>query len=228
MRKLLSFGALATLVCFMATIAQAQFGRGFGGVTGYQLLLNKSVQEELKLSDEQKEKFKELGTKFTEQAKANREKVSDIEDFKEKFEKLGAMNKELNETAMKDLLPILKEEQVKRFKQIERQQMRTALFANEEFVKAIKLTDEQKEKIKGLTDDMSNDLKELGKALFSKELTQEEFGTKMKSLTKEMDEKIAAILNEDQKKVHKEMLGEPFEVKQEKGAFKGFNKKKKD
>ena len=60
MRKMLALGSLLSLMAIVPTQSHAQRpGGGFGGGGGVMLVSNKSVQEELKLTDEQKEKIGE-------------------------------------------------------------------------------------------------------------------------------------------------------------------------
>src|SRR5262249_11392249 len=100
----LIFGAAALLV----GSAQAQgFGRGGGGVG--QLLSNKSVQEELKLKDEQKEKIKTAVDKVREDMKDDIAKLRDFQNTKP--EERAEIMKKVSEATLKAIDGILTKEQ---------------------------------------------------------------------------------------------------------------------
>src|SRR5262249_3970502 len=130
--------------------------------------------------------------------------------------------KELQEAGTKEVNAILKPEQTKRLTQISRQQdvLRT-LTTDEEAGKALKLSDEQKEKLKGINDDITKDMRELFKSGMKGNF--QEMQEKMAALRKEGKDKALKVLSDDQTKAWKDLVGEPFEVKFE---F-NFGKKKK-
>jgi hypothetical protein len=239
MRKLVAFMALGTILVVVAATAQAQRG-GFGGGTqsAYQLLANKSVQEELKLTDDQKSKVKEVTDKISAEAKekgfggfGKNFKDMSKEEIEKAMAKRAEATKATNEKAMKELTPILKEEQVKRLKQIEHQQLRMGLFTDPETSKALAITDEQKEKIKGIAEEVTKDTAEIGTAMRNKEMDFKDGNKKMEAIRKDGMDKVMAILKDDQKAKYKAMTGEPFEVRFEGfggGGFGGKGKRDKD
>jgi Spy/CpxP family protein refolding chaperone len=200
--------ALAALVAAPASAQQRQPGRGFGGGGGLeQLLANKSVQEEVKIDKDQATKIEEAIKKFREDNKDDYDKAS-FRNQDTKPEEKAEIRKKLNEkftTLAKDLV---KPEQMKRIKQIQLQQQGLQAYANEEVQKGLKITDEQKEKIKTIGDDLRKDIQDLGTG----GNIQERF-TKIREMTKEASEKVQKILTEEQKKAWKEMTGEPFQVR---------------
>jgi hypothetical protein len=237
MRKLFAFMALGTILVVVAATAQAQRG-GFGGGTqsAYQLLANKSVQEELKLTDDQKSKVKEVTDKIFAEAKEKGFGGGGFKNFKDMsqeerekaFAKIAETNKATNEKAMKELGPVLKEEQLKRLKQIEVQQMRMGAFTDAETGKALAITDAQKEKIKVIADETSKDTREIQTAIFSKEMDAKDGGKKMEAIRKDGMDKVLAILTDDQKAKYKALVGEPFEYRPEFGGGFGGGKGKRD
>lgn len=238
MRKLFAFMALGTILVVVAATAQAQRG-GFGGGTqsAYQLLNNKSVQEELKLTDEQKSKVKEVVDKIFAEAKEKgggfgggfkNFKDMSQEEREKAFAKIAEANKATNEKAMKELSPVLKEEQLKRLKQIEVQQMRMGAFTDAETGKALAITDQQKEKIKGIADETGKDAREIQTAIFSKEMDAKDGNKKIEAIRKDGMDKVLAILTDDQKTKYKAMVGEPFEYRPEFGGGFGGGKGKRD
>lgn len=194
------------------------------------LLTNKGVQEEIKLDEEQvktltentKERFaniQESMAKLTEKAKQLDGVAEDKMD-----EKVREVFKEEIETPMKEAEKVLKPEQVKRLKQIHLSNRGLGLFSDAEYAKTLKITDEQKKKAKELQTELTKDLTELGggrpgggRPMQPSKETQE----KMTNLLDEAKEKGLALLTDDQKKIYKDMAGEPYKVKQERGQF-GF------
>jgi hypothetical protein len=219
MRKVLAFGVLFGLMAFIASDANAQ-RFGFGGGGNLILLQNKGVQGELKLTDDQKDKLKATADEFGPKMFEIFQKGKDLSK-----EDREAKIKEIQDAANKEVKTILKAEQMKRLTQISRQQdvLRT-LTTDEDVTKALKFSDEQKEKLKGISDDVRKDMQELFQG-FKKDGGTDftEMQSKMTALRKEGKEKALKVLTDEQKTTWKELTGDPFEVK-----FDGFGKKKKD
>lgn len=209
----LAFGLAACL----STTANAQGpGRGgFGG--GAALLSNKEVQKELKLTDEQIEKADKAGAEMREKMT---EKFQDLRDLEagERREKMASLQKEMAAESKKVAEEILKPEQAKRLEQISLQfafQQGGALaLANPEIQAKLKITDEQKNKLKDLSDDMNEKRRELGQSAQDGGDPQE-MAKKRQALQKEGAEKVMSLMTDDQKKTWKELTGEPFEVRME-------------
>src|SRR5262249_33599198 len=96
MRNLCKVSLSLALVGLLASPALAQRQRQprpGGGFGGGNLLTNKSVQEELKLSKEQKDKLEEAGKTVREKMQKAREEFQDLkpEEIREKF---AALQKE--------------------------------------------------------------------------------------------------------------------------------------
>ncbi len=201
-KLMLAFGALA----LMAAPAWAQ-GPGGGGMGGGAMLLsNKSVQKELKVSDEQVEK---LNTLATETMAKNRERFQGFQDLsqEERQSKMREAQAELH----KGLDGVLKPEQVKRFKQIELQIGGFNAFGQPRVQEALKLTDEQKTKVREISEEARG-------AMPSREDFQSDREAAMKKraeISKGATEKVTALLTEDQKKEWKDLAGEPFDYKPE-------------
>jgi len=186
-------------------------GRGMMGGGAAMLLGIEDVQKDLKITDEQKEKIKTFQTKQREALQGlfggggerpDREKMAEI------------MKKTQDETKafMKEALT---EEQNKRLNQISLQNslktMPAMAFANEDTAKALKITDEQKEKIKAVSEQMGKDMAELRPERGQQPSADAQ--KKMEALRKEANEKIMEALTEDQHKTLKELQGKTFEGK---------------
>jgi hypothetical protein len=220
MRKLLALGALMGLVAFVTATAHAQrpFG-GFGGSSGggIFLLMNKGVQEELKITEEQQTKLRDKTKGIFEKFQEIRAKVKDVPEA-DRQEKTQKLMKEIEEASTKEISEVLKPEQMKRFKQIQRQQsVVTTLLNDEEAGKALDLSAEQKDAVKAVDEELHKQLAELRQQFNSETLE------KSAVARKEANEKALKTLTDVQQKKWKELTGEPFEVKQE-----GFGLRKKD
>ena len=202
-KMVLAFGAVALMAA--PAWAQGRGGMGMGG-GGAMLLTNKSVQKELKVSDEQGEKLKTLSTETMEK---NRERFQGFQDLSP--EERQAKQREAQAELTKSLDGVLKPEQVKRFRQIELQVGGMMAFNQPRVVEALKLTDEQKEKIRGIGEEAQGQMP-------SREDSQADPAAAQKKraeITKGATEKVTALLTEDQKKEWKELAGEPFDYKPE-------------
>jgi Spy/CpxP family protein refolding chaperone len=203
-KMMLAFGAVALMAAPAWAQGQGRGGFGMGG--GAMLLSNKSVQKELKVTDEQTEK---LNTLATETMTKNRERFAGLADAtpEERQSKMREAQAELH----KSLDGVLKTEQVKRFKQIELQVGGLMAFNQPRIQEALKLTDDQKSKVKEIAEEARG-------AMPSREDAQADQAAAQKKraeITKGATEKVTALLTEDQKKEWKELTGEPFDYKPE-------------
>jgi Spy/CpxP family protein refolding chaperone len=207
MRAMLKFAmvvCLAVGLVGMTVAQQRQGGGGFGGP----LVQNASVQKELKLTDEQVSKLKDALAKVRENHKDDVAKLKDLSK-EERREQGTKVFRAISEESNKAIAGILETKQLKRLKQIELQRSGYRAFINPEVQKSLKLTDEQKDKLKTIAEDAGKQMRELrqgGKI-------DAEGRKKLAELTKETKEKVVGVLTDEQKKSWKEMTGEPFEVK---------------
>jgi Spy/CpxP family protein refolding chaperone len=200
-KSILALGVL----CLFASQAHAQ-QRGFGMGGGLQLYMNSGVQKEIKLTEDQVSKVREIVTDIRGKYQDKLQEARDAQDR----EKSMKLNQEMMADAKKAMAEVLKPEQVKRFTEIQMQQMNVMAFQNPEVQKKIALTDDQKEKIKGINDDAMADRREIMQGF-----QDDREGTmkKLAEFNKGLMAKVTALLTDDQKKTWKEMTGEPFEVK---------------
>jgi Spy/CpxP family protein refolding chaperone len=197
---------VAAVVAMAASPALAQQrqrqGGGFGGGMIF-LLGQKSVQDELKLSGEQVKQVKELADKQLESFQGLRDLSQE-----ERRTKMQELNKANNEAVAK----ILKPEQLKRVKQISLQQQGARAVNSEEVAKALKVTEDQKEKIREIQMKSFEEMREL---------QGEENAKKRQELMKETNEKMMNVLTAEQKAELKKMQGEPFKGEIQRPGFGG-------
>ena len=212
-KKLLVVGIAALLAA--PVFAQPPGGGGPGGRGGFgrggrggvsMLLTNKSVQDELKLTEDQVTKARDVVTKTREKYQDEMTKLRDLTGD-ERRDKMQALTTKISEETMKGLGDVLKPEQVKRLKQIALQQRGAGALADAEIQKTLKITDEQKAKLKTITDDAAKARADIGRG--------EGAGEKMAALRKDTLTKSEAVFNADQTKAWKDMVGASFEIKME-------------
>lgn len=181
-----------------------------GGVAA--LAMNPSVQDELKLTDEQKTKLKDAADGIGAKMRARMEKFREMseEERREALRNMAEEGRKMAEEGKKVVEGILQPEQMKRLKQIGWQQANVMAFADAEVQDGLKLTDEQKGKIKSIGEEARQDIEELMRSMRDNPQQGRE---KMKALQSEIMEKIQEELTADQRKSWKEMLGTPFEIK---------------
>jgi Spy/CpxP family protein refolding chaperone len=209
--RLCKLALVLGVVALLASPALAQRGRGgFGGFGGPGFLLRvEKVQKDLGLEKDQVTKAEEALTKVRED---HREDMQKLFDQNTSQEDRDAIRKKLAEANDKALKEVLSEKQMKRLKQIEHQQQGVDMFNDEHVQKALKLTDEQKTKIKEINDDLRKEMREMfsggGKP-------GPETFTKIQGLRKDALASATKVLTDDQKKQLKELTGEPLELKPE-------------
>ena len=242
-------GVASVAVLLMAALAQAQppgqgrgrgqgfggFGRGGFGMGYMQLAGNEAVQTELKATDAQKTSIEELEEKQSEERRAAREQGQgggrfNFQEFQnlseeERNARMEQFRKDAAEREKKSreaLAAILDDAQMKRLREIWVQTLGLGALSNDEIVAELKITDLQKEEIADTQQEAQRDFGEQMQGLFQRDQSDEEreaARAKMNELRKQMEEKVLANLNDDQKKQLESMKGAKFDLPQ--GAF-GF------
>ena len=145
----------------LAAVAQPPGGgRGmFGGGGPTQLINSKTVQQELKI-DEDRPASSRSGPGVRGQVPG--EDAGGVQGHSpgaipEKFAEIQA---KMSEEAYKEIGTVLKEDQVKRLKQIEVQVPGARAFTMSHVQEALKLTDEQKEKVRQLQEESGKEMQE--------------------------------------------------------------------
>jgi hypothetical protein len=201
---------------------RGQFGGGGqGGIAG--LLRNESVQKELKMDKDQVDKTAESAKKVQDKHADEFAKLRELSQ-EERRTKSAELNRTVSAETLTAVSEVLKPEQVTRLKEIELQQAGVAAFTRADVEKALALNDEQKTKLKAMSDESSTKMRELfgggrGPGGGGARPPRGQGGTrggpdqaKITALRKEMSEKAVAVLNDDQKKTWKTMTGEAFTV----------------
>lgn len=196
------FTMLALVVPPLAAQQQRQQRQRGGGTGGagrdiVTLLTQKSVQDELKLSDDQVKKISDLAASRRGNGRAAQNQS------REERQKLQEERAKAN---LKALADILKPDQLQRAKQIAWQQQGVQALSDPEVAAALKLTDEQKDKFKTI----QADARQEGGQARQRGGNQEEARKQREALRKEIEERMKSVLAADQKATWKELVGEPF------------------
>jgi hypothetical protein len=143
-------------------------------------------------------------------------------DVKKELELSEEQSDKLPGAVMKAIATVLNDKQMKRFRQIQLQAADTQAFVKDEDLrKELKITDSQTKDIDTILEDSKKELADVFKE--AKGGNFKEAFSKAEGIRKETKEKVLGVLNADQKKAYKQMLGDEFKF--ETG---GFGKKKSD
>jgi hypothetical protein len=174
------------------------------------LVFRDKVQEELKLSDEQKKKL-------------DKRLQDTIQDTMQFFQSLGDKKPEERERELHAYVEkaqgnltaflegALKEDQFKRLRQVMLQREGLFGLGHPEIMKELEITDKQRQQFMEVMQDMQQKMEPVMKEA-QKGGKPEEIGPKLMKLRQEHEGKIEAILDDAQKKQWKEMLGKPLDL----------------
>jgi Spy/CpxP family protein refolding chaperone len=181
---------------------QGGFGGMRGGLGGLMLLRSEVVQKDLQLTDEQKESITKLQDKA-------REAFSSLQGLSR--EEMQSKMQELRKDQDEKIGGILDAKQKVRLKEIGLQQAGPFALANKEVAEALKLTDDQVNKIKELTDGFQKEMREAFQSAQNggdASAARETF-TKIR---KEGSEKLLAVLTDEQKASFEKMKGAKIDL----------------
>jgi len=220
--KMLAVAVIALLVSPAFAQRQGGGGRqgggrgGFGGFgrgpqAGSMLLLNRGVQDELKLTDEQKAELK----KVQDEQREAFQKLRDAGGDRAKAQEIMQKAREDMTKAADKVKANLKPEQAKRFKQIQIQVGGLTALNLPEVQKDLNLTDKQKSEIKSIQEDAQKDARELfqGAGRGGNRGQFQELMQKVQKLNEEAMDKALGVLTTEQKQTLKELQGPKFDFK---------------
>jgi hypothetical protein len=167
------------------------------------------VLEELKVSDEQRDKLLEHLMQQIMETGPFLDSLTETGEEREK--KLGEHRKNAREKLAKFLKETLKAEQLKRLRQIELQQERAFALGQDELVKELKITRQQRQQFVAITQEMQKKIQPLIKEAQSGG-NPEEIRPKIFKFRDESAKKLEAVLTDEQNKQWKDMLGKPFDL----------------
>ncbi len=163
------------------------------------------VQNHLKLSDAQKKALDEELQERLQDAMQLFEKLDGLKP-EDREKELGEYRPKVHEKLAAFLRKTLKEDQLKRLRQIGLQQEGAFALGQPEVGKELKLTDEQRKQFTAVVQDMQKKIEPLIKEAQSGG-NPEEIRPKAMKIRKDHEGTIEALLTDEQKKQWKEMLG---------------------
>ena len=203
---------MAVLIPAMAQPPAGRPGGPFGGRLGGPMLMvgllrSPQVQQELKLTDQQRQQLEQLGEQW-------REKMRGLRDLppEERRQKGEGMRAEVE----KQLATILNEQQMKRLKQIALQVEGYAALERPEIADQVGLTKEQRQKIRDILRQAAEKRRE---AFQQGQGDRQAAFQRMREIRQWVDGEIEKLLTAEQKKKWQELVGAPFKFE---GGFGGF------
>jgi Spy/CpxP family protein refolding chaperone len=216
------------VVCALLTLAVAQespergqgrrgpggFG-GFGGGGGEIALLQlEQVQKELGLDDDQKQVIVKVGRELRQKMQETFGGLRDLsqEERQAKFAELRGKMEESQKELRKKVDEVLNPQQKERLKEISLQARGVAALVDKELAAQLKLSDEQKQNLKQLSEESQKDLRDVFSAVRDGSLDREAAGDKMKKLQSEANEKALSVLLPQQREQFTQMQGKKIDI----------------
>jgi hypothetical protein len=173
------------------------------------IVFRDKVLEELKVSDEQKEK---LLQHMMEQIMETGPFLDSLtETGPEREKKLSEHRKHARETLEKHVKEVLQPAQLTRLRQVRLQQEGGFALGQDDVQKELKITQEQLKKFMAIVQDLQKKVEPLFKEAQSGG-KPDEIRPKIEQLRKDHAKELEAVLTDVQKKQWKELLGPPFEL----------------
>jgi hypothetical protein len=173
------------------------------------IVFREKVLEELKVTDDQREKLMRLLMERIMETGPFLESLRDDMPGREK--KLEEHRKNAREKLARDLKDMLRPDQRDRLRQVTLQQEGAFALGREDVREGLKISPEQMKKFMAITRDLQAGVERLVKEARSGGNPQE-IRPKVERLRKEHAEKLEAVLTDAQRKEWKEMLGPPLEL----------------
>jgi hypothetical protein len=173
------------------------------------IVLREKVLDELKVSDEQREKLMQY---LMEQIMETGPFLDSLaETGQEREKKLNEHRKNAQEKLAKHLKEVLQPGQRNRLRQVTLQQEGGFALGQDDVQKELKITQEQLKKFTAVVHELQETVAPLVKEAQSGG-KPEEIRPKIEQLRKDHAKKLEAVLTDAQKKQWKELLGPPFEL----------------
>ncbi|MCS7187988.1 MAG: hypothetical protein N3B10_14375 [Armatimonadetes bacterium] len=184
------------------TGAPMMFARG-GPMMMLGLLRSPQVQQELKITEEQRTKLEQLGEQLREKFRGLGQELRGLPP-EEREKRIESLNAEVE----KELAKVLDEKQLKRLKQIALQVEGYAALARPSVAKEVGLTEGQLKQIL----EILREANEKRRALFQQGPPADPQARfqEMQKIRQWVEEQIGKLLTEQQKKKWQQLIGEPF------------------
>ena len=216
-------GVAAAIVALSALSASAQqpgqgfgFGGGGGGGGGVIMLLgSEQVQKELELVDDQKAQLTKMQEEMRAQFTAAFAGVQDLseEERRKRFEEMRAKGEETMKQLRAKVEEILLPQQMDRLRQINLQVQGTRALNEPEVAEALGITEEQKTQLATIRDELRKQAEERRAARQANQGNQgQDNQADRDARRKAAQDRIMAVLTDEQKAKFEELKGEKFEL----------------
>ncbi len=202
----------ASLVGLLPGAARAQEpGQMLQGMLGPRFnVFREKVQDELKLTGAQRNKLDERRDATLQEMQQTFEKAQDLKP-EDRPKTIGEYRQKADQKLEAFLKETLKEDQLKRLRQLILQQEGMSAVGQPDVAKELNMTDDQRKQFMTLMQDLHKKVEPLLKQA-QEGGDPQEIGPKIMKLRKEQEGKLEAVLTDAQKKQWKEMLGKPFDL----------------
>lgn len=200
---------LSLALAFLAgDTAEAQRGgRGMRGgmrsmlINTFQIAQNEKVQEDLELEDDAKEELEKLNDEA-------RETIQEaFQENEGDFEAIGKAMEEVNSKMAKQLEELLSEKQMKRVHEIFIQVNGASVLSDKSVAEMLKLSEKQTAELEKVMTESQDSLREMFGSVDRSEMRE-----KMQEWQEERDEKLMAVLTEEQSKAFEKAKGKSIEI----------------
>jgi hypothetical protein len=173
------------------------------------VVFREKVLDELKVSDDQREKLMQLAMDQVMQTGPFLEALPEAGPERDK--KLAEHRKDAREKLAKNLNDVLRPDQLHRLRQVTLQQEGSFALGQDDVRKELKITAEQLKRFVAITQDLQRQVEALVKQAQAGG-NPDEIRPKVEQQRKDHAKKLEAVLTDEQKRQWKELLGPPFEL----------------
>jgi len=174
------------------------------------IVFREKAQDELKLTGEQRNKLDERRDATIQEMQQTFEKAQDVKP-EDRPKSIGEYQQKADQKLEAFLKETLKEDQLKRLRQLIFQQEGLFAIGHPDVAKELNITDDQRKQFMTVMQDLHKKVEPIVKQA-QEGGDPQEIGPKIKKLHKEQEGKAEALLTDAQKKQWKEMLGKPFRL----------------
>jgi hypothetical protein len=185
-----------------AQMLQARLGPRF-------MVFREKAQDELKLTAAQRSKLDERRDATLQEMQQTFEKAEDVKP-EDRPKTMGEYQHKADRELEAFLKETLKEDQLKRLRQLIFQQEGFFAIGHPEIAKELNITDDQRKQFMTVMQDLQKKMEPIVKQA-QEGGDPQEIGPKLMKLRKEQEGKAEALLTDAQKKQWKEILGKPFD-----------------
>jgi hypothetical protein len=221
-RRSLVAALTVALALLLTSSASAQFGRGFRIppiVQEIMMLRAAPVQKELKMNEDQTKAIIAIATQMQSDAM---EIMSGLQDLtpEERQQELPNVMEMITEKA-KDLQEkadaILDDAQKSRLKELSLQARGVEALEDKAVAEALKITDEQKSKLKEIQDSAAGKQDEIIQEALKHNADREKIREKIQAMRKELGDKALTVLTDEQRSEFEKMKGAKFDFPRQRG-----------